>query len=83
MQKKSKDKVKKLNKLARVYKVLKTDIHGLAKLLKISASNISSWNTGKMEMPLKHALKIQVLSKGILQAPDLSPLAYKKIYGVK
>ena len=49
----------------------------LAKKLNADHSNVSKWLYSKLPIPLKHAVKIEQLTKGEIKAKDLRPDVYK------
>lgn len=49
----------------------------LSEALKVDNSNVSKWLYLKLPIPLKHAIKIEKLTKGEIKAKDLRPDVYK------
>ena len=45
----------------------------LAKILNTNHSNVSKWLYGEQPMPIKHAIKIERLTKKEIKAKDLRP----------
>ena len=48
-------------------------LYKLAKALKIPATNVSKYIKKDFTIPIRHAIKIEILSKGKIRASELRP----------
>jgi len=70
------------NYLIRAIRLAKSQ-RKLSEKLQVSPSNINKWLNCRVNIPVEHALNIEVFSEGKIKAEKLAPYAKKQIQGYK